>query len=59
MIESTGLPPNSEVPAAFTSFSDSNLLVVSLAKDTRQHTLEVANRLSRHTRAPISLILEG
>ncbi|MEM6915082.1 MAG: Wzz/FepE/Etk N-terminal domain-containing protein, partial [Verrucomicrobiota bacterium] len=59
VIESTTIPHTSQVPAAFTSLSESNLLVISLEKDTRQEAMQTANQLSRHARAPIALILEG
>ncbi|MEM9016338.1 MAG: Wzz/FepE/Etk N-terminal domain-containing protein, partial [Verrucomicrobiota bacterium] len=59
VIESKTIPQSSQVPAAFSSLSESNLLVVSLDKDTRQEAMQTANQISRHARAPIALILEG
>tara|TARA_R110002096_G_scaffold310126_8_gene504715 strand:- start:2192 stop:4183 length:1992 start_codon:yes stop_codon:yes gene_type:complete len=59
VIESTAVSQSSQVPAAFTSFSESNLLIVSLNQDTRQDALDTVNQLTRHAKAPISLIFQG
>ncbi len=59
VIESTAMTQSSQVPSVLTSFAEANLLIVSKKDDTRRDSLEAVNQLSRHAKAPISLIFQG
>ena len=59
IIESTAVSQSSQVPAVLTSFADSNLLIVSMEQDSRRDTQDAVIHLSRHSRSPLSLILQG
>ncbi len=59
VIESTAVSQDSQVPAVLTSFADSNLLIVSTERDTRNDTKHVVTRLAECARAPLSLIMQG
>ena len=59
VIESTAVSQDSQVPAVLTSFADSNLLIVSTERDSRNDTKHVVTRLTECARAPLSLIMQG
>jgi hypothetical protein len=59
IIETTETPQNSRVPSIVSSFSESNLLIVSMKEDDRRDVTEVKESLTRHSQRPFSLILQG
>lgn len=59
VVESTSVSQSSQVPAVLTSLSEANFLIVAMEKDSRKEVQETVSHLSRHSRTPLSMILQG
>lgn len=59
IVESTATPQESKVPEVLASFAETNLLIVSMQRDSRTDVRNVKTALTRHSNHPLSLVLQG